>query len=226
MAIQNFNIKGLTNEEVIQSKTLFGTNILKYKKENSFLDAIKSLAKLPMVSLLLVASIIYFIFGDIGDGLFLAAAIILLATISLYQDAKSKNALEKLQIFIQPNCKVIRNGILEEIKTEDLVIGDCLMIEEGVSIAADIFLTLVNRSFYYSILTTIQYKNNLVGLIILITILVTGLLLYVPVLAGFFKFAPLKLTELLICIGIGFISVIWYEVVKFVKRQKNEIEKK
>lgn len=137
MAIQNFNIKGLTNEEVIKSRILSGTNILKYKKENSFLDAIKSLAKEPMVSLLLVASIIYFIFGDIGDGLFLAAAILLVATISLYQDARSKNTLEKLQLFTQPNCKVIRNGILEEIKTEDLVIGDCLMIEEGVSIAAD-----------------------------------------------------------------------------------------
>ncbi len=137
MAIQNFNIKGLTNEEVAQSRTLSGSNILKYKKENGFIDPIKSLAKEPMVSLLLVSSIIYFIFGAIGDGLFLAAAIILVATISLYQDARSKNALEKLQLFTQPHCKVIRNGVLEEIKTEDLVIGDCLMIEEGVSIAAD-----------------------------------------------------------------------------------------
>ncbi len=135
MDIQNFNIIGLTNEEVTQSRTISGTNILKYKKENGFLDAIKSLAKEPMVSLLLVSSIIYFIFGDIGDGLFLAAAIVLVSTISLYQDARSRNALEKLQLFTQPNCKVIRNGILEEIKTEDLVIGDCLMIEEGVSTA-------------------------------------------------------------------------------------------
>ncbi|TXT32238.1 MAG: Ca2+-transporting ATPase [Chitinophagaceae bacterium] len=137
MAVHNFNIKGLSNEEVIKSRATHGHNRLEYKKENGFIDAIKSLAKEPMVSLLLVASLIYFISGDMGDGLFLAAAIILVATISLYQDSRSRNALEKLKNFTQPNCTVIRNGVVEEIKTEELVMGDFLMIEEGVSIAAD-----------------------------------------------------------------------------------------
>ena len=45
--------------------------------------------------------------------------------------------LEKLKNFTQPNCKVIRNGKVEEIKSEDLVVGDSLMVEEGTSIAAD-----------------------------------------------------------------------------------------
>ena len=108
-----------------------------FKKENHFFDALKSLAKEPMVSLLLVASIIYFISGKTGDGIFLASAILLVATISLYQDSRSKNALAKLKKFTQPNCKVIRDGLTIEITIEDLVIGDCLMIEEGVSISAD-----------------------------------------------------------------------------------------
>src|SRR5690606_36451793 len=47
-------------------------------------------------------------------------------------------------------------------------------------ITANIVLTLVNRSFHYSILTTLKYKNNLVALIILITVALTGLLLFVP----------------------------------------------
>ncbi len=137
MAVHNFNIKGLNNEEVAESRIKYGHNNLVYKKENGFVDAIKSLAKEPMVSLLFVASLIYFISGNIGDGVFLAAAIILVATISLYQDSRSRNALEKLKNFTQPNCTVIRNGVVEEIKTEELVMGDFLMIEEGVSIAAD-----------------------------------------------------------------------------------------
>lgn len=137
MPTNNFNIKGLTNEEVLLSRENFGTNSLNYKKENGFIDAVKSLAKEPMVVLLLVASIIYFISGQTGDGIFLASAIVLVATISLYQDSRSRNALEKLKNFTQPYCKVIRNGEVTDILSEELVIGDCLMIEEGTSIAAD-----------------------------------------------------------------------------------------
>ena len=93
-------------------------------------------------------------------------------------------------------------------------------------ITANIFLTLVNRSFYYSVFTTLAYKNNLVPLIIGITILISGLLLFVPPLTRFFGFECLNFSQLLICMGIGFVSVAWYEVVKWMKRNfsKNSLE--
>ncbi len=137
MPATNFNIKGLSDEEVLQAREMYGENRLAYKKENGFVQAIKSLAAEPMVLLLLVTSSIYFISGSIGDGLFLAAAIVLVAAISLYQDSRSRNALEKLKNFTQPECKVIRNGEVMEISIEELVIGDSLMAEEGSSVAAD-----------------------------------------------------------------------------------------
>ena len=137
MPANNFNIQGLTSEQVIAARQKHGLNRLDYKKENGFIDAIKSLAKEPMVILLLVASSIYFISGKTGDGIFLASAIVLVAGISLYQDSRSRNALAKLKDFTQPICKVIRNGNLEEIKSEELVVGDSLMVEEGTAIAAD-----------------------------------------------------------------------------------------
>ncbi len=137
MPANNFNIQGLTNEQVLAARQSNGYNRLSYKKENGFIDAVKSLAKEPMVILLLVASAIYFISGKTGDGLFLASAIVLVATISLYQDKRSRNALGKLKDFTQPVCKVIRNGNVEEIKSEELVVGDSLMVEEGTSVAAD-----------------------------------------------------------------------------------------
>lgn len=137
MPANNFNINGLTQQQVKEAREKFGQNKLEYKKENGFIDAIKSLAKEPMIILLLVTSVIYFISGDSGDGIFLSSAIILVSTISLFQDSRSRNALEKLKNFTQPKCKVIREGEIEEIKTEDLVVGDSLMIEEGTSISAD-----------------------------------------------------------------------------------------
>ena len=137
MSVKHFSILGLTNEQVIFARKKFGQNKLDYKKGNEYLDTIKRIAKDPMMVLLLAASSIYFISGKTGDGIFLAAAIVFQTFISLYQYSRSKNALEKLKDFSQPNCKVIRNAKVEEIKSEDLVVGDSLMVEEGTSITAD-----------------------------------------------------------------------------------------
>ncbi|MEJ5963297.1 cation-translocating P-type ATPase [Pedobacter immunditicola] len=137
MTVDNFNIKGLTNEQVIQLRSEHGNNTLHQKKENRFADAVKSLAKEPMVLLLLVASTIYFITGNEGDGIFLASAIVLVSVISLYQDSRSRKALANLKEFTQNSARVIRNGEVVFIKSDELVPGDALLVEEGNSIAAD-----------------------------------------------------------------------------------------
>jgi Ca2+-transporting ATPase len=85
-------------------------------------------------------------------------------------------------------------------------------------ITANIFLTLVNRSFYYSIFTTLRYKNNLIGLVIILTILLTASLLFIPAFARFFEFEKMNLAQLGISILVGTLSVIWFEGVKLFKR--------
>ncbi|MCB0453950.1 MAG: cation-translocating P-type ATPase [Aequorivita sp.] len=137
MSITSFDIQGLSDSEVLASRKKFGRNILESKRKNHFVEAIKGLVKEPMVILLLVAATLYFFTGNMGDGIFLAAAILLVAAISLYQDAKTHNALEKLKELSQPHCKVIRNGEVIEIVSQDVVIGDFLMVEEGSTIVAD-----------------------------------------------------------------------------------------
>lgn len=137
MPSNNFNIKGLDEEQVLLSRNRFGKNSLNFKKENGFIDALKSLSKEPMIILLIVASFIYFISGKTGDGIFLLSAIIIVSLLSLFQDSRSRNALQKLKDFTQPRCKVVRNGKTEEIKSEDLVVGDSLIVEEGTFITAD-----------------------------------------------------------------------------------------
>ncbi|MAB37871.1 MAG: haloacid dehalogenase [Aequorivita sp.] len=137
MSIENFNIEGLSDSEVLASRKKFGTNILESKKKNLYVEAILGLLKEPMVILLLVAATLYFFTGNTGDGIFLAVAIVLVAAISWYQDAKTHNALEKLKELSQPNCKVIRNGKIVEIKSQDVVVGDFLMVDEGSTIVAD-----------------------------------------------------------------------------------------
>nr|WP_315250648.1 cation-translocating P-type ATPase [uncultured Flavobacterium sp.] len=137
MSLNKFKISGLTDAEVILAREKYGQNEITFKKTNTFLNAIIQFVKDPMTILLLVASTIYFISGKTSDGIFLASAIILISVISSYQNARSHNALEKLKDFTKPKCKVIRNGKVIEIKTEELVFGDSLLVEEGNSITAD-----------------------------------------------------------------------------------------
>jgi P-type Ca2+ transporter type 2C len=137
MAENVFKIKGLSEEEVLFSRKKHGENEVIYKKENQFIKAILKFVKDPMILLLLTASTLYFISGKTTDGIFLASAILLITLISSYQNARSRDALAKLKDFTKPKCKVIRNGKTIEIKTEELVIGDSLLMEEGSSISAD-----------------------------------------------------------------------------------------
>lgn len=137
MSPNKFNINGLTDAQVIAAREKYGQNKTTYKKTNRFLNALTQIVKEPMTILLLVASTLYFISGKTSDGIFLASAIILISMISSYQNARSHNALEKLKDFTKPKCKVIRNGLVIEIKTEELVFGDSLLLEEGNAVAAD-----------------------------------------------------------------------------------------
>ncbi len=137
MPTNNFHIQGLSPEEVRTSREKYGKNAVDYQHENTFWEAMKGFLKDPMVVLLLVASLIYFVSGETGNGIFMVSAIFLVSGISMYQDSRSKNALKKLQDLSQPKSRVIRAGNMVEIKSEDLVKGDSLLVEEGTSIAAD-----------------------------------------------------------------------------------------
>lgn len=137
MSVSHFNMKGLSRDEVLQSREAHGSNILLFKKTHPLLQILKSLLTEPMVLLLLVTSTIYFVMGEVGDGLFLAIAIVLVAGISVFQDTRSRNALEKLNALSKPHCQVIREGAVEVIPTEAVVMGDALMVEQGATVAAD-----------------------------------------------------------------------------------------
>jgi Ca2+-transporting ATPase len=86
-------------------------------------------------------------------------------------------------------------------------------------IGSNIFLTLSNRSFYYSIFTTLTYKNNLVLLIVGITVLMTSLLLLVPALRRFFEFETITVLQLILCVLVSATGVFGIEIYKFIKRK-------
>nr|WP_314836268.1 cation-translocating P-type ATPase [uncultured Flavobacterium sp.] len=137
MTEQNQQIQGLSAAEVMQSRTQNGSNSLDHQKKNNFLSSVIEMVKEPMFLLLLTATSIYFITGEYGNGIFMAVAIALVSTISLYQESKSRNAIEALEKLTQPKSKVIRNGAVLEIPSEEIVLGDYIQTEEGTFIPAD-----------------------------------------------------------------------------------------
>ena len=128
---------GLTDEEVLISRKTNGLNSIENKKKNEFLLSILEMIKEPMFLILAVAASIYYITGDYGDGIFMSIAIVLVSTISLFQEARSKNAIEALKKLSQPKSKVFRNGEIIEIPSEEIVLGDVIQIEEGTFVPSD-----------------------------------------------------------------------------------------
>ena len=85
-------------------------------------------------------------------------------------------------------------------------------------ISANIFLTLVNRSFYFSLLATLKNHNNLLPLMIGVTIALTAAAILVPAMRELFQFGEITRHAAAVAAGAGCISVVWYEVVKYFRR--------
>ena len=137
MIQSNDSLKGLSDDEVIQSRRKNGPNTLEHQNKNGFFESLIEMFKEPMFLLLLTATGVYFITGKYGDGIFMLAAILLVSTISLYQESRSRNAIESLKKLLQPKSKVIRNGQIVEILSEEIVLGDFIQTEEGTFVPAD-----------------------------------------------------------------------------------------
>lgn len=137
MSVREKIQKGLTDEEVRSSREKFGANKLDRTGSRNIFHILAGIFKEPMMILLAAACSIYFFTGETGDGIIMLIAIFIVAGISIYQETKSENAVKALKKLTQPLTNVIRNGNKTEILSEEIVVGDIMIIEEGQSIAAD-----------------------------------------------------------------------------------------
>ena len=154
MEKSNHLLRGLSDEEVILSRQKNGFNSLDHQDKNYFLASLIEMIKEPMFLLLVLATSLYFITAKYADGIFMTLAIVLISAISLYQESRSRNAIALLKKMSQPKSKVIRNGEILEIPSEEIVLGDFLQTEEGTFIPADgVILQSNDFSVNESILT-------------------------------------------------------------------------
>jgi len=88
-------------------------------------------------------------------------------------------------------------------------------------IVANVFLSLVNRSFVYSVFDSFKNNNKLFPLIITVTLGLLAAILYIPVVSDFFKVTPLSLDKLGFAVLIAGLAVLWFEVYKWLKFRRN-----
>ena len=86
-------------------------------------------------------------------------------------------------------------------------------------IFSNVWLSLTNRSFYYSLLSSFRNKNNLMVYVTVLTLVILFAILYIQPISLFFKVTSLNLNELGIAMLVAMLSVLWFEVYKWIKRR-------
>lgn len=132
---------GLSQEVALEKLKLEGKNSLPEKKKKPLI--IKFLLQFcnPMIFVLIGAAIISLCLKEWADAIIILVVIFLNSIVGTIQESKAEKALDALKKLSSPQCIVKRNGKLSEIKAEDLVTGDLVILEEGNIVPADIRLT-------------------------------------------------------------------------------------
>ena len=142
---------GLTSEEAGQRLIKYGPNKLAEKKKTPLFLVFLSQFNDPMIFILLAAALLSIAISiynsihngeafDFADPIIIMGVCVLNAIIGTVQENKAEKSLEALKKMSSPTCVVRRDGKLVELKAEELVPGDIVILEEGRTIPADLRL--------------------------------------------------------------------------------------
>ena len=133
---------GLTDQEVLQSREKYGSNLLTPPKRPSLLKLYLEKFEDPVVRVLLIAAvfslIISVIENEYAETIGIIAAILLATGIGFYFEYDANKKFDLLNAVNEETLvKVIRNGRIQEIPRKDVVVGDIVVLETGEEIPAD-----------------------------------------------------------------------------------------
>ncbi len=132
--------KGLTAAEASARLEKYGPNELAQKKGATLLQMFFEQFKDYMVIILIIASVVSMLVGEVVDSLVIIAIVIVNACLGVSQEYRAGKALEALKKMSAPNAKVIRDGEHLVIPAVQLVPGDLVVLETGDYIPADLRL--------------------------------------------------------------------------------------
>lgn len=136
---------GLSSQEAAKRLEQNGKNKLAEAKKDSVIKRFFDQMKDPMIVILLVAAVVSAVTDIIEAGHFtpptdaciILVVVIINAVLGVVQESKAEKAVEALQKMSAATTKVLRDGKTEIIKSEDLVVGDVILLDAGDAIPAD-----------------------------------------------------------------------------------------
>ena len=131
------NMAGLSSAEAKRLLEQYGKNELVPQKNESFILKVFHIICEPMFLLLIVAAVIYFILGEPRDGAIMLIFVVGVIGIDVIQEWKTDKTLNALKDLSAPQIDVIRDGTEQRIPSAELVVGDLMLICEGIKIPAD-----------------------------------------------------------------------------------------
>ena len=139
---------GLSSQEAASRLEKYGANTLQEGKKKTLLEKFVDQFKDFMILVLLVAAVVS-MFAHQGDpdptdAIIILAVVLLNAVLGVFQESKAEEAIEALKKMASPVASVLRDGHVEHIKGEDIVVGDVVILEAGDVVPADMRLFEVN----------------------------------------------------------------------------------
>ena len=134
---------GLSSQEVDERRKKQGLNKFnEAPKESMIKKFFRSLSDFTTIVLLIAAVISFYTafateHGDLFEGLLIIAIVVINSVLSIVQEGNAEKALESLQDMNKQTATVIRDGKVTTVESEQLVVGDILVLESGDAISAD-----------------------------------------------------------------------------------------
>lgn len=133
---------GLSASEAQLRLEKYGKNKLKAAPKDSILKQLFKQLVDPMILILLAAALISGVLAVVegesfADVIIILAVVIINAVLGVYQENKAEKAIEALQEMSAATSRVLRDGKIISVRSEDLVVGDVVLLEAGDAVPAD-----------------------------------------------------------------------------------------
>ncbi|MBR1590718.1 MAG: cation-translocating P-type ATPase [Acidaminococcaceae bacterium] len=132
-------VKGLTTAEALE-RAKNGKNVLTQGKKKSLFSVILEQFASPLLLLLVVASVISILTGEIVDGIIIIVVVLANVIIGTVQEVSAEKSVEALKQVNATTAVAVRDGAEKEIPAADLVVGDYVILEAGRVVPADLAL--------------------------------------------------------------------------------------
>ena len=144
--------EGLTSNQATLNKQEFGSNEPEKQKKDSFLKKFFLQFKNIMIIILLVSAVVSCVTAileneleSLFEGLLIFVIVIINAIVGVVQEQKAENALLALKKQTTPFSKIYRDGKLQKISINDIVVGDIISLKSGDFVPADIRIISSNN---------------------------------------------------------------------------------